>query len=132
MVVSKKVLKSIKKDKKIKQEKVETKIEKKENEESKEVKQEQLDNKQNKRNTIESEISTDDFRSYLNKRKETTKPKRIDLPEDFKDKTMPFMPRPGRRGGKPKTIAEEIKTASPELKALIISGVLGPKDFDNF
>jgi hypothetical protein len=31
---------------------------------------------------------------------------------------------------KPQTVAEEIRSLSPELKALIITGVLDKKDFD--
>lgn len=79
------------------------------------------------------EFSSDDFRSYLaQKRKNTTIPSRVELPDGFVDTTMPYMPRRRRRiETKPKTVAEEIKSLSPELKALIISGVLEPKNFDN-
>lgn len=131
LFILKKCLKSIKKDKTKKQQKVESKIETKEIAESpKEVSPEQVKPEQIKHHTIASEISTDDFRSYLNKRKEISKPKRVELPEDFKDRSMPFMP-PRPRNRKPKSMAEEIQALSPELKALILSGALERRDFDN-
>ena len=82
---------------------------------------------------IENSFTSEDFKGYLNKRQnETTKPKRVELPEDFIDRTEDFFPRRRRRiAEKPKTVAEEIRNLSPELKALIISGVLDKKDFDN-
>ena len=52
------------------------------------------------------------------------------MPPDFKDLTMPYTPRRRNAAKNPKSISEEINQLSPELKALIISGVLEPKDFD--
>ena len=78
-----------------------------------------------------NEISTEDFSGYLNKRKPVTKPQKVELPEGFVDRTMPYIPQ--RRMSdikKPKTIAEEIESLSPELKAIIVAGVLDKKDYD--
>ena len=77
------------------------------------------------------EISTDDFKSYLNKRKSATRPSRLDMPDDFIDRTMPYTPRRRRRTEeKPKTVAEEIKNLSPELKALLLTGAFDKKNYD--
>ncbi len=78
-----------------------------------------------------SEISTDDFKSYLKHREPTSKPSRVELPKDFRDMTMPYRPRRREKKEKPKTIGEEIQSLSPELKALMISGFLDRKNFDN-
>ncbi len=79
-----------------------------------------------------SEISTDEFKSYLQKRKPTSRPSRVELPKGFNDMTMPYIPRRrAKRDNKPKSLTEEIQNLSPELKALIIAGVLDPKNFDN-
>lgn len=82
---------------------------------------------------IETSFSADDFKGYLQERQNnSSKPKRVELPRDFVDRTEDYFPRRRRvRQEKPKTVAEEIKSLSPELKALIISGVLDKKDFDN-
>lgn len=90
--------------------------------------------KEKKTNTalMNNDFTPDDFRGYLNhKQKNTTKPSRVELPMDFMDRTEPYMPR-RRRGfdDKPKSVAEEIRSLSPDLKALIIAGVLDKKDFD--
>lgn len=79
-----------------------------------------------------NDFSPDDFRGYLNhKQQHVTKPTRVELPKDFVDRTEPYMPRRRRRmEEKPKTIAEEIRSLSPELKALIFTGALDKKDFD--
>jgi len=79
------------------------------------------------------DISNDEFKSFVNERqKNMTKPKRLELPKDFKDMTMPYMPRRRRKiEEKPKTVAEEINSLSPTLKAMIIAGVLDKKSFDN-
>lgn len=80
---------------------------------------------------MSDEISSDDFRSYLEqKKKDVSKPKRIELPSDFKDMSMPFAPRRRVRNQKPKNISEEIQSLSPELKAMLIAGVLDKKDYD--
>lgn len=83
-----------------------------------------------------NEISTDEFKSYLsNRQNELTRPIRKELPGDFQDRTMPysaFVPRPKRNSAppKPKNISEEIQQLSPELKALILSGVLDKKNYN--
>ncbi len=79
---------------------------------------------------VDNSISTDEFKSYLNRReKDISKPKRHELPKDFIDQTMPFEPFERRkpREKKPQSVAEEIQSLSPELKALIISGFLDRK-----
>ena len=79
-----------------------------------------------------SEFSAEDFRGYLNHRQSNmTKPSRVDLPEGFIDRTEPFVrKRPKKDENKPQTVAEEIKSLSPELKALIFTGALDKKNFD--
>ncbi len=79
-----------------------------------------------------TDFGPNDFRSYLNhKQQTTTKPTRVNLPDGFQDKTMPYMPRRGRAlRSKSKTVAEEIRSLSPELKALIFTGALDKKKFD--
>ena len=79
---------------------------------------------------VTNDISTDEFKAYLNRRKEISRPKRIDLPQGFIDRTMPYSRR-RNKPQKPKTIAEEIQNLSPQAKALIISGALDRKYFDN-
>lgn len=77
------------------------------------------------------EVSNDDIGSYLEyKKKNLTKPKRIEFPEDFRDRTMPYMPRRRAKQEKPKNIAQEIKSLSPKLRGLIVSGALNRKDVD--
>lgn len=79
-----------------------------------------------------NDFSPDDFRGYLDRKQKTiTKPTRVDLPEGFIDRTEPYLPRRRRREEeKPKTVAEEIRSLSPELKALIFTGALDKKDYD--
>ena len=78
-----------------------------------------------------SDFTQDDFKAYLNhKQKSISKPSRVDLPKDFVDTTLPYSRRRRRVEEKPKSVAEEIKSLSPELKALIIAGVLDKKNYD--
>lgn len=85
-----------------------------------------------KKEVVQDDISSSDVQSYIDfKKKNLSKPKRVEMPKDFKDVTMPYMPRRRpHQDTKPKNVAEEIQNLSPELKVLIISGVLGPKNFD--
>ena len=79
-----------------------------------------------------SEIFDDDFENFIKNRPSTSRPSRVEMPKDFMSRTMPYIP--NRRSSKvenPKNITEEIQNLSPELKALIIAGVLDPKNFDN-
>lgn len=77
------------------------------------------------------DFTAEDFKGYLKERKNGSKPQRIELPKDFQDTTMPYMPRRRRRvDDKPKSISEEIHSLSPELKAMLISGVLDKKNYD--
>ena len=78
-----------------------------------------------------NDISTSDFKSYLDRKKQDiSKPKRVELPSDFNDLSMPFVPRRRRVNTKPKSVSEEIKGLSPELKAMLIAGVLDKKNYD--
>lgn len=85
-----------------------------------------------KKEFVKDEISSSEIQSYIDfKKKNLSKPKRVEMPKDFKDITMPYTPRRRRsQDKKPQSVAEEIQNLSPELKALIISGVLDPKNFD--
>lgn len=77
-----------------------------------------------------NEISTGEFESYIDfKKKNTTLPKKVELPSDFKDMSMPYMPRRKQVEKKPQSVAEEIKSLSPELKAMLIAGVLDKRDY---
>lgn len=79
---------------------------------------------------VNNHISPDEFKSYL-KDKKTTKPSRIEFPADFKDRTMPYTPRRNMMANKkPNSVAEEIRSLSPELKAMLIAGILDKKDYD--
>ena len=80
---------------------------------------------------LSTDLSTDDFRSYLKERPEITRPKRVEHDESFVDQTAPYIPerpimRP-MRPRKPQNLTEEIQSLSPELKALIITGILDRK-----
>lgn len=117
---TKKVAEPVKTYEEIKQEEKQEKPVEKEN-----------DTKEFKTSVLSNEISTDDFESYLEqKKKDVTKPKRIEFPSDFKDLSMPFEPRRRSRVQKPKNVSEEIQSLSPELKAMLIAGVLDKKDYD--
>lgn len=77
------------------------------------------------------DFTSEEFQNYLKHRNEnTTQPKKIAQSADFEDKTMDYIPYRRRNNvQKPKNVAEEIKNLSPDLKALIISGVLDRKKF---
>ena len=85
-----------------------------------------------KKEVVQDEILSSEIQSYIDfKKKNISKPKKVEMPKDFRDITMPYMPRRRRsQEKKPQSVAEEIKNLSPELKVLIISGVLDPKNFD--
>ncbi len=74
----------------------------------------------------------DDFKDYAERKsKRLTHPKRNFPTPTFAD-FEGFRPRPIVSGQQnEKTIQEEIKSLSPQLKALIISGALDRKDFDD-
>ncbi len=87
--------------------------------------------KEAKNPVMANEISDDDFKTYLSRRKPISKPSRIDLPDDYVDRTTPYMPRRiSKQENKPKNIKEEIQNLSPKLKAMLIAGVLDKKDLD--
>ena len=106
----------------------------KKEEQPKQVTEEKFEEKKVKPKFVpKSEVSTDDFKSYLDfKKNDISKPSRVELPKDFMDRTSPYIPRRRRRiDKKPKTVAEEINSLSPKLKAMLFSGVLERKNFDN-
>ena len=76
-----------------------------------------------------------DFQDYAEiKRRRVSAPKRNepklkDFPSFESHFRPPIFTQPKQ---KPKSIAEEINSLSPELKALIISGALEKRDFDDF
>ena len=76
---------------------------------------------------------TDDFKDYINfKRKQTRSPYRIQEPDDiFTEEYLP--PRLRRRHlQSSKSVSEQIKELSPELKAMLLTGVLDKKDYDDY
>lgn len=79
-----------------------------------------------------SELTKPEIQSYLDyKKQNVTKPQRIERMPNFA--TEDYLPPRLRRRAQPKkpeTIAEEIQQLSPELKALIVAGVLDKKDFN--
>ena len=100
--------------------------------EAKDVLPEKPQEKKTETTFVNNEFAPEDFRGYLNHRKERmTKPSRVDLPEGFIDRTQPYLPRKKQRQSEqPKSVAEEIRSLSPELKALIFAGALDKKNFD--
>lgn len=120
------------KKKEKKDEKLKTLAELKEEEKITSPNIEEVKSEEKKIETISNEISTDEFEDYIARKKQNlTKPQRIELPKDFIDRTSPYLPRRRDfREQKPKNVAEEIKGLSPELKAMLIAGVLDKKDFD--
>ena len=79
-----------------------------------------------------NEVSSKDFKNFMTSRsKSMTKPSRVDLPDDFLDRTMPYSAiARSKRKKKTQTVAEELRSLSPQLKALIITGALDKKNFD--
>lgn len=76
---------------------------------------------------------TDDFKNYINhKRKQTRSPYRIQEPDDvFTEEYLP--PRLRRKKQQSnKSVSEQIKELSPELKAMLLTGVLDKKDYDDY
>lgn len=97
-----------------------------------EVKPEPLKGNRVESSFAKTQFDSDDFKNYINyKQNSVSKPSRVDLPKDYIDRTEPYMPRRRKRAEeKPKTVAEEICSLSPELKALIFTGALDKKYFD--
>ncbi len=74
----------------------------------------------------------DSFRKYLSERKKTTAPTRKPYNPELERMTTRYMPQhsistPTQPAQK--TISEQIDALSPELKAIILSGVFDKKDF---
>ena len=80
------------------------------------------------------DYNTDEFKSYLNKRKEKlTKPVRNNNVASNLLPNENYFPRRITRASatqQPQTLIDEIRNLSPELKALIFSGALNRKDYD--
>ena len=94
------------------------------------VEEKPIEKKENKTYFQQEDLSEVDFKNYLDHRKPISKPSKLELPNDFRDGGMPYVPRRKRIVKKQQDIAEEIQSLSPELKALIIAGVLNKRDFD--
>ena len=76
-------------------------------------------------------VSTDEFRGYLSEKKQNiSAPKRISPPDDiFTEEYVPSRFRKKIKDKENKTIIEQIDDLSPELKALLLAGVLDKKDY---
>ena len=85
-----------------------------------------------KRNPFEDvKYSAEDFRGYLNRRKENmTKPKHKTPKEDTTFSFADFMAKKSKEDIAPALIREDIHNLSPDLTAMMIAGVLDKKDFD--
>ena len=90
--------------------------------------------KENQERIIENKTYTaDDFKGYLEeKNKNITRPERINHGSDFKDLTFDF-PRMttgyNTSNNRHKSISEQIEDLSPEMKAILIAGVLDRKEY---
>ncbi len=73
------------------------------------------------------EFSSDDFKGYLNRRDENKVPKFMQ--DDMFD-PLDIVNPVRRKKEEPKQIKEQIQDLSPELKAILIAGVLDRKNFD--
>ena len=83
----------------------------------------------------ESTYTSDDFKSYLqDKKQKITRPKRKEeLPDfNFEDYDQFKSHQRETKSSAPKSVAEEIDDLSPEIKALIIAGVLDKKDYRDY
>lgn len=78
-----------------------------------------------------NDFSDNDFKDYLkSKQKSISKPKRFDArDDDFLESYSSFKSRRAKIKEN-KTIAEQINELSPELKVLMVAGVLNKKDFE--
>ncbi len=84
-----------------------------------------------KKRPVESKnYSTDDFKDYLkDKQSKSSIPTRNRLPNNYIDRTGKYLPM-DEHMNKPtddKTVAEQVQSLSPEVLALIVSGVLDKK-----
>ncbi len=82
---------------------------------------------------MQVKYTSNDFKDYLlDKQSRIGHPKFNELPENYLDRTRrydpnyDFMPKTQEA----KSVAEEIQTLSPELRAMILAGVLDKRDFD--
>lgn len=78
--------------------------------------------------SFENDGALDEFKDYLKYKKETTAgPTKKELPDDYIDKTSPYIRRRMDKNKEHKTIIEQINTLSPELLTMMISGVFDKK-----
>ena len=107
-------------------------MKKEEQEQNKPVEEVKVEEKKVEKSAFpNNDFTAEDFKGYLNhKQKHISKPSRVDLPKDFVDTTLPYSRRRRRMEEKTKSVAEEINSLSPELKVLIIAGVLDKKNYD--
>ncbi len=85
----------------------------------------------------EKTYTSDDFKSYLENKKQTiTKPSRKDNVSDFDLEDYEMFNRRHRQRSafqpSSKSISEQFDDLTPEMKALIIAGVLDPKDYSKY
>lgn len=86
-------------------------------------------------NSIEEKTySSDDFKSYLDKKgKNITRPNRKENLPNFNFESFDnYKKRQTKNLNKDKSLTEQINDLSPELKALIISGALNKKNYEEY
>ncbi len=77
-----------------------------------------------------SEINDDELKNYLNQKKDgLTHPVRSDYINPLTESYTPRFDIPAFK--QEQTLAEQIKNLSPELKAILFSGALNKKDYDD-
>lgn len=77
---------------------------------------------------INKDEDLEDYREFLSKRKEaSTKPQRNSVPKDFIDRTTSYVPQFQRKNKSTPKDDLNINNLSPELKTLIITGILDRK-----
>ena len=78
-----------------------------------------------------SDLNKDEWKDYIKQRQaNTSKPEH--MPDDLKKPTLPFVANREmsiNAETSKKSVAEQIQELSPELKALLIAGVLDKKDY---
>lgn len=70
----------------------------------------------------------ENYRDYLNKRHEmSSRPQRHEIPKDFIDRTSAYVPMSSMRNRRTNSSNTDINNLSPEVKALLIAGILDRK-----
>lgn len=79
-----------------------------------------------------SQNHANDFKDFAERKSKRISPPKRNFPTPNFSDFEGFRPRPiMSKQSEQKTVAEEIKSLSPQLKALILSGVLDRKDFED-